>query len=196
MRIVLPPGLEDFAREFSRYKTPATRTQGWSELPHETRGEGDLLDTIGSLMLWRYLVSENIPTTYLLTGRQGDEADIRVQAGARSLNINVKTSKFQPSDDDPCRNNHIAVKEIEFSKPLPDLFVQVFVHLPQGESSSGHVHICNWISCGSDAFRSQSMATIPNTGGSKGYWIGRKSLRPIEDLLGFIRDFSRRGPQD
>lgn len=53
MRVDLPPGLIEFAREFSKHKTPLQRTQGWEEQEHEVRGQGDVVDTIGTLMLGR-----------------------------------------------------------------------------------------------------------------------------------------------
>jgi len=78
MKIAIPPGLLEFSREFSSYKTPDQRTQGWVEQEDEIRGQGDHLDTVGSLMLWRHLANEGLPVTYHLTAGEGDEADLQV----------------------------------------------------------------------------------------------------------------------
>lgn len=191
MRIVLPDGLELFAREFSTYKTPAKRTQGWMEQQHETRGAGDLSDTVGTLMLWRYLVSEGIPTTYFLTAGEGDETDLRVSTQKGRLNINVKTSFWQPSgNDEPCLRSHIAIKEIEMKKPLADLFVQVIVHLQSPDNDVSHVHLCNWIAKDSPEFQRQKIQTIPNSGGTRGFWIGTEDNHPVRELLPFLKSIN------
>ena len=71
-------------------------------------------------MLWRFLAEQRIHCTYYLTGNGGDETDIRVHQPGRNLDINVKTSVWQPDDDNvlPDRG-HIAVKAVEFTKELP-----------------------------------------------------------------------------
>lgn len=183
MRLDLPTGLEAFAREFSRYKTPEKRTQGFADTKELPRGDGDTCDTIGSLMLWRHLCEHDIPTTYLLTGRQGDEADVRVGAGTISLDINVKTSTFCWADDRPCERNHIAVKQEELAKALPDLYVQLFVHLKTTET---HVHLCNWIATQSAEFRAAEVTNIPGTGGQKGLWIPVRDTRPASELVAYL----------
>lgn len=185
MRVDLPAGLEDFAREFSTYKTPVRRTQGWHEQAHERRGEGDILDTIGTLMLWRHLVSNGLHTTYQLTAGGGDETDLLVRVGKAWLNANVKTSKWQPrGGDDPCRRSHIAVKEEEFDKGFAALYIQVIVHLvTHGTADCSHVHFCRWIASDSEAFRRQDVKTIPNAGGQRGYWIGPEDTQPFEGIV-------------
>lgn len=189
MKVEIPAGLVDFATEFSKAKTPAKRTKGWVELPTELRGEGDVMDTIGTLMLWRYLVAEGIPCTYHLTAGTGDETDIRVQATDGCLDLNVKTSKYQPRNDERvCELNHIPVKEVEFGKTLADLFVEVFVHLEPPGGESPHVHLCNWIARDCPAFQRQEVGEIPNTGGSRGFWIDNKDLQPIGTLVEFLSE--------
>ena len=179
------PSLLGFAREFSVFKTPTTRTQGWDETANETRGEGDVVDTIGTLLLWRFLIEKGIASTYLLTAGEGDEADLIVRTPEGRATINVKTSRWDPPNGDcPCRNNHIAIKSCEVGKGLSDVYVQVFVHLSAEEP---HVHLCNWIPSASRAFRSQAKCIIPNTNGTKGYWIERRHLSPIGLLPNYLR---------
>jgi hypothetical protein len=146
------------------------------------------MDTIGSLMLWRFLVEQDVPATYELTGRQGDTTDFLAKTPRGDLTINVKTSQFEwHGHADPCGRNHIAVKEVELPKGLPDLFVQVFVHLSPPDRGPAHVHLCNWIECESDAFRRQTIKTIPGTDGCRGYWIDNAYLRPINELAPFLK---------
>ena len=145
-KLDLPDGLIEFATEFSRFKTPKERTQGWTEQPDERRGLGDVLDTIGTLMVWRYLVEAGVPATYLLTAGEGDVADIQVRTTALGLlNVNVKTSRWQPSHDNPCSGGHLAIKKVETVKGLADIYVQVFVHLEDPWEQPPHVHICGCV---------------------------------------------------
>jgi hypothetical protein len=186
MKVFIPDGVIAFAREFSRFKTPEKRTQGWNEQPHEVRGEGDVLDTIGTLMLWRYLREHDVPTTYLLTGGQGDDADLQVkfepsQGAVRTLNINVKTSKHEwQNDTTPCARGHLTIKKVEFEKDVFDIYAQVFVHLqpPEGHGPP-HVHLCSWIGRKSKTFTSQEETEIPNTAGERGFWIPLKHMSPM-----------------
>lgn len=184
----LPDGLEAFAREFSRYKTPTRRTQGWREQAHERRGEGDVLDTIGTLMLWRHLVSNGRHATYQLTAGGGDETDLLVRIGEKWLDVNVKTSKWQPKEnDDPCQRSHIAVKEEEFGKGFAALYIQVIVHLVMhGTADRSHVHFCRWIESASDEFGRQEVTTIPNAGSQRGYWIGPRHTQPFGDIVAYL----------
>jgi hypothetical protein len=100
MEIEIPDGVIPFAKEFSKWKTPVRRTQGFQD-KEGNRGSGDILDTIGSLMLWRYLVSKGVAATYLLTALEGDEADVQARYQGEHVNINVKTSRYLFKDD-PC----------------------------------------------------------------------------------------------
>jgi hypothetical protein len=186
VKLDIPEGLIPFAREFSRPKTPHRRTQGFAEQQGHERGEGDMLDTVGSLMLWKYLVDNGVPATYLLTALQGDEADLKTGPVDRTININVKTSKWQQRGrDNPCQVCHLTVKRVEFDK-LPDVFVQVMVQLAPEGGERPHVHLCGWISTRSDAFRKQKEQEIPNTGGSRGLWIASADFTPIQALPSFL----------
>lgn len=191
MKIDIPDGVIEFSKEFSRYKTPAVRTQGWKEQPHEQRGEGDMLDTLGSLMLWRYLVQNNVPVTYLLTGRQGDDADLQVKFKRPErekplLDINVKTSKFDwEKQKDPCKPGHLAIKEVEFNKSVFDVYAQVFVHLNTSEKP--HIHICGWIGRKDEAFERQKVRVIPGTPDVLGFWIPCGDLQPMEAFLKHVK---------
>ena len=97
-----------FAREFSKHKTPARRTQGWTEQKNEKRGHNDFMDTVGTLMFWKFLADNGIHCTYFLTGNGGDETDIRVHCEDTNLDIYVKTSEWHPKDDSVLpRSGHI-----------------------------------------------------------------------------------------
>jgi hypothetical protein len=187
VKVYLPDGLEAFAREFSQYKTPAARTQGWVEQDGEVRGEGDVMDTVGTLMLWRHLVAVGIPATYHLTANAGDETDLRVFTSTGSLDINVKTSKWQPYNDGvlPARG-FIGIKEVELDKPS-DVYVQVIVHLRPPNGEVAHVHLCNWITSASEEFKKLTVSVIPNTNGQRGLWIARPPAHPIENLIPWLR---------
>ena len=191
MRVDLPPGLMEFAQEFSKHKTPARRTQGWEEQEHEVRGQGDVVDTIGTLMLWRFLAEHGVHCTYYLTGNGGDETDIRIHHQGRNFDINVKTSVWQPDDDSvlPSRG-HIAVKGVEFEKALPTLYAQVIVHLTDHDGVP-HVHLCNFIPVESSQFQRHALhratTEIPMSGGTKGLWIPSNDAAPIRRLPEWIR---------
>lgn len=184
MKVYIPSGLLSFSREFSSYKTPDQRTQGWNEQPHETRGEGDHLDTVGSLMLWRYLAGSGLPVTYHLTAGEGDEADVQVSHNGDPVYVNVKTSKYDEWEGDPEDNNyHVAVKQVELEKKLPDIYAQIFVHL-EGEDGP-HVHLCGWIDTSSQEFEDEPKdQNIPGTPDSqRGMWIDRGTLNGLELLI-------------
>lgn len=187
MIVQIPVGLVEFAKEFSKAKTPLQRTQGWNELPYERRGEGDVMDTIGTLMLWRYLASHDVPVTYHLTAGMGDETDLRVKAPDGFLDINVKTSKWAASkDEESCTRCHIPIKAVELRKPLADVFAEVLVHLVEENPSENHVHLCGWIARDSGGFQRQALTTIPMSGGSRGYWIPSSQTYPVAALLQFV----------
>ena len=97
--------------------------------------------------------------------------------------MNVKTSKYDEWEGDPEDNNyHIAVKQVELRKKLPDIYAQVFVHL---EDDDPHVHLCGWIDTSSKEFNDEpDDRDIPGTPDSQGgMWIGRDTLRPLEALI-------------
>lgn len=191
MRIDLPDGLFDFASEFSRYKTPDVRTQGWEEEADEDRGQIDIQDTIGTLMLWRFLAEQGIHCTYLLTANGGDETDIRVHQSNRNLDINVKTSAWQPDDDSSLPAlGCIAVKTLEFKKPLPAVYAQVIVHINDHDGVH-HVHLCNFIPVSSEQFKiyadRRDVTEIPRSKGTKGLWIPSKDAAEIRLLPKWLR---------
>lgn len=148
------------------------------------------MDTVGTLMLWRYLAQAGLHTTYYLTGNGGDETDIRVHSQNVKFDINVKTSAWQPNNDAvlPSRG-HIAVKAVEFDKPLPDIYAQVIVH-DRPINDTPHVHLCNFIAIDSEVFRNHAkrkdINEIPNTGGTKGLWIPSSDAMPVENMAGWF----------
>ena len=189
MKLYLPDGLLPFAAEFSRFKTPAERTDGYDEPLGMERGAGDVLDTVGTLMLWHHLAGLGVQVTYILTANEGDEGDLRATTPNGPVTVNVKTSGYDGwRNDPPDVPYHIAVKHGELRKTLPDIFAQVFVHLPRRrEDEAAHVHLCGWIHTTSPAFQNQRQRTIPGTEGSRGYWIPASRLGPINELSRTLR---------
>lgn len=179
MKVYIPNSIILDSTEFSKFKTPAIRTKGFSEQSGQTRGNGDLLDTVGCFMLLHHLASSHIPSTYHLTLLQGDETDLTVKSKNKNVTINVKTSSWQPKDDNPESYCHLAVKESEFNK-VSDIYSQIMVHL-NPINDKPHIHFCGWI--WSNSLNFEDVTTIPNTGGSKGLWIPSSSLNKFEDLV-------------
>lgn len=180
MKVYVPEHYIKTATCLSKYKTPAIRTKGFEEQAGQQRGAGDISDTVGCFSLFQYLAEMNIPTAYHLTALQGDQTDLTIKIATGTLDINVKTSSWQPREDDPEKCCHLAIKESEFDK-LDDLYFQIMTHLsPDGDKP--HVHFCGGIEKASLDF-DKWYGTIPNTGGSKGLWVPVKSLKPISELI-------------
>ena len=123
---LVPPYVLDFAHEFSKPRTPDRRSQGAQETKRQTRGEVDVLDTVASLMTWRLLTQRDLPVTFFLTARTGDETDLRVQRkGSDSyLDVNVKATKSplpNSREDDLCDDGYLAVKTEELGIGLDDV---------------------------------------------------------------------------
>lgn len=164
--IQIPEHVVHTARSLSAWKTPIRRTQGFAEQPGQTRGHGDLLDTIGSLAAAKYLRELGIPGTLLFTWGGGDRADLEIA----DLLVNIKASSWGQFDGDMAY--HLAIKEVEQEKGLNDIYWQVFVHL----DDAAHVHICGWIDTNTSEFTMNSIDEIPNTGRCRGYWIASERL--------------------
>lgn len=192
MKLIVPDAFIDFAEHTFQAKTPVVRTQGWDDDPGVRLGQHNLTETVGTLMLWQYLVGQGVHASHFLTGNGGDETDLRVycttsKKAVNPLDINVKTSLWQPAyNDDPCSRSHIAVKQVEFAKALSDLFIQVFVHIdpPKG---APHVHLGRWILSSAEAFKTQPLTVIPKSQNTKGFWIGPAFTRPIEELVPYLQ---------
>lgn len=181
----IPKAVLVLAKEFSKFKTPPIRTAGFQEQEGQIRGNGDILDTVGTLMLTHHLASSNIPVKMQLALWQGDDYDLE----ANGISINLKTSAWQPSSDDFSQiNYHMAIKESEFNK-LTDIFVQTMVHL-NPPSGTPHVHFCGWMKTKQLSYplvKNQYYKELPNTGGSMGLWIPACDLNPFSELESYLR---------
>lgn len=183
MRLNLPAGLLDFARDASSWKTPPVRTQGFAETGGQVRGAGDILDTVAGWMTWRWLVSQGVPATHLHTALCGDSGDVMIH-GARNLSVNVKASSYVwPGDaEDLC---HMAIKAVELGKPF-DLYIQVLAHL----DDEPHVHLCGCVPAfkldtpiPTPVWERQTLSAIPGTDGCQGYWIPASEFLPLDGLV-------------
>ena len=122
----VPPFVLDFAREFSKPRTPDARSQGAQETARQTRGEVDVLDTVATLMLWRLFAGRDLPVTFFLTAGTGDETDLRAQrkGSGAAVDINVKATKSPlptSREGDLCDDGYLAVKNEELGIGLGDV---------------------------------------------------------------------------
>jgi len=186
VKVDIPKAILVIAQEFSKFKTPPVRTAGFQEQQGQIRGTGDVLDTVGTLMLTHHLASDNIPVKMQLALWQGDDYDLE----GNGLSINLKTSAWQPSSDDFSQvNYHMAIKESEFNK-LTDIFIQTMVHLTPPPGVIPHVHFCGWIETkllDYPLITNPYYGELPNTGGSRGLWIPARDLRPFSELADRLR---------
>jgi len=171
MRVDVHKALLLVAQEFAQFKTPKKRTAGFQEQQGQKRGEGDILDTVGTFLLTHYLGAHDVPTKLQLALRQGDEYDVETNL-SRKLTINLKTSAWQPKVDDFGKTKyHMAIKESEFEK-MTDIFLQAMVHL-NPPNDVPHIHLCGFIETVKFSVpltENPYYGIIPHTGESKGLW--------------------------
>ena len=169
--IEIPEHILSFASATSSFYTPLSRKSGFNETKSQRRGDGDLSDLIGTLMIYELLAKENKICKIELCSGDGDESDLAVRVDGQYRKINIKTSLYAPFRD----GLNLYVKEEELGKDI-DAYIQVFVHLHEGQHKP-HVHIAGWCAKNSQAWKDhQKVINIPNTGGHRGIGI------PIERL--------------
>ena len=184
MKVYVPEHFITTARCLSKGKTPAVRTKGFQEQEGQDRGVGDVLDTIGCFVMYQYLVSLKIPCAYHLTALMGDETDLSMIVNKVTRTLNIKTSAWQPRDDQPEKRCHLAIKESEFDK-LSDCYFQIMTHLSPTDDKP-HVHLCGGILKNQLDF-DKWRGSIPNTGGSTGLWIPADCLKSMPDLINELK---------
>jgi len=180
MKVYVPEHFISTAKCLSKGKTPSIRTKGFKEQEGQERGIGDMLDTVGCFVMFQYLVSLKIPCEYHLTALMGDATDLSMVVKKLTKTLNIKTSAWQPKDDQPEKHCHLAIKESEFDK-LSDYYFQIMTHLSPVDDKP-HVHLCGGISKDDLDFKKWHNE-IPNTGGSQGLWIPADCLKPMTELI-------------
>lgn len=180
MRIEIPIDLAAFARSVGAFTTPKRRQSGFADKDASTRGRGDYLDLLGSLVVfWQFGVA-GVVSRIELTSGAGDEADVRLRYQNTWTTVNVKTSEFAPFND----HLHLYVKEEEIAKPM-DVYLQVFVHVGEEGDEAPHVHLAGWTTTQRPPWTRYAgkLVEIPNTGGHRGVAIPVSELRPFTGLL-------------
>lgn len=182
MKVYVPEHFISTAKCLSKGKTPNVRTKGFQEQKGQERGAGDVFDTVGCFVMFQYLVSLRIPCEYHLTALMGDQTDLSMVVKKTTMTLNIKTSAWQPKDDQPEKHCHLAIKESEFDK-FSDCYFQIMTHLSP-ENDKPHVHFCGGI-LKTDICNipDKWYGVIPNTGGSKGLWIPADQLKPMSELI-------------
>lgn len=171
----IPEHIVAFAKQFSKYTVPISRQSGFNETDSQKRGDGDLTDMLGSIMVFDVLGRNNVVCSMDITSGSGDEKDLSIRVKGKYTNWNIKTSTYFPFRD----NLNLFVKEEELNKNIFG-FMQVFVHLKEKDEKP-HVHIAGVTTTKTKVWEKavENIDVIPNTGGHKGIKI------KISDLVGF-----------
>lgn len=162
-----------FARSMVPVLVPRVRTAGF--VGKDWRGSGDLLDLVGSIVVFRELAARGCVCSLNITAGCGDASDIDISIPGvpEMTHWNVKTSRYAPYRD----GLNLIIKEEELLKPMYG-FIQCFVHLDEPPSAP-HVHIAGFDL--RKRLEPLSLVEIPNTGGHIGV------MRPVEALACFER---------
>jgi hypothetical protein len=185
-KVEIPDAILAYAEFTAPSLTPYERKSGWNELPTERRGDGDLLDLMGSLIIFHGLSSNGRLCSLDITCGMGDDCDLRAVINGAPRTINVKTSSYDPEDEDFSRL-HLYVKSEELEKRLPDIYIQCFIHhIDMAAMVTPHVHITGWIPTHSQAWKEQPVITIPRTNGHKGIGVKIEQLETFEKLVGMV----------
>ena len=181
MKLIIPQEILSYAKLTASNMTPLERKSGWDELATEIRGQGDLLDLVGSLMLFHELGKRNKICSVDLTCGIGDDRDLTISINGKLKSVNIKTSAYGPFGN----NLRLFVKEEELNKNI-DAYIQCFVHLNKG--TLPHVHLAGWLATNSALWKhaKQNIDTIPNTGGHKGVGVSVSKLGHITKLYELV----------
>tara|TARA_Y100000310_G_C20558032_1_gene751558 strand:+ start:320 stop:907 length:588 start_codon:yes stop_codon:yes gene_type:complete len=175
--IEIPQHILDFASATASFYTPLARRSGFNETKTQRRGDGDLSDLIGTLIVFELLARENKICKIELCSGDGDESDLEIRVGGQYRKVNIKTSLYAPYRD----GLNLYVKEEELDKAI-DAYIQVFVHLNEGKQKP-HVHIAGWCAKESQVWKDhQNVINIPNTGGHLGIGIPVQKLGSLASL--------------
>jgi hypothetical protein len=86
----------------------------------------------------------------------------------------------------------MAIKAVEFDKAA-HIYVQIMVYIEPEDKGRPHVHLCGWFPARKPGgqftkeWNAQEEQEIPNTGGSRGFWIPNKDFRPIDTLVRLLK---------
>jgi hypothetical protein len=157
--IEIPIQILQYAQLTQHYYVPHQRTGGFQELDTQKRGDGDLTDLLGSLMVYHLAAQQDVICRIELCCGAGDKSDLELSIGGQFKTVNIKTSSYAPYRD----GLNLFVKEEELNKDI-DLYMQVFVHLNEGDAAP-HIHIAGCVSRNSAIWKKHNrLITIPNTG--------------------------------
>lgn len=176
--IEIPLDLYNYAKLTQHFYVPLKRYSGFEETEKQNRGDGDLTDLIGSLMVYQLLANQNRICRLQLCSGVGDKSDLDVSIDGKIKTINIKTSMYEPYRE----GLRLFIKEEEISKSI-DIYMQVFVHLTE-EGYPPHIHIGGWIPKESPRWKEYNeIMVIPNTGGHRGMGIPVERLAPLDFLI-------------
>lgn len=179
----IPEQILEFARYISPSLTPHTRASGWHELGTEVRGNGDLMDLIGTLFVFDKLSKQHKVCRMDITCGVGDEFDLEIRVGDEFKKVNIKTSSYAPYKP----GLSLIVKKEEVEKDI-DAYIQLFVHL--SETEVPHVHVAGWIPTVSNRWQDakSNLVEIPRTNGHMGVRIPIEHLGSLDKLISMIDD--------
>lgn len=181
MQEPIPEQILEFARYISPSLTPHARASGWQELETEVRGNGDLMDLIGTLFIFDKISKCNKVCKMNITCGVGDEFDLEIRVGGLFKKVNIKTSAYAPYKS----GLNLIVKQEEVEKDI-DAYIQIFVHLTETETP--HIHIAGWIPTVSNRWQDakNNLVEIPRTNGHKGVKIHIENLGCLDKLISLI----------
>jgi hypothetical protein len=181
LKLPISPSTLQFAEEFRDLLVPSSRFSGFADVSKKSRGLGDVMDLIGSLVVFKYLTSNDIACSVNITSGKGDEWDLCVFKHNRPVTFNIKTSQFAPFR----KGLNLFIKEEETRKPA-DGYIQVFIHAGEG-GEEPHAHIAGYFRTTWSMWEdfSHRMTIIPHTGGHRGAKVPVEELQDIRRMLDF-----------
>jgi hypothetical protein len=179
----IPEQLLRFAKYISPSLTPNNRIAGWRELDTEIRGNGDLMDLIGTLYVFDRISKNGKVCRINITCGIGDEFDLEILVNGDFKKVNIKTSSYVPFKS----GLNLIVKKEEVDKDI-DAYIQLFVHLD--ETDVPHIHVGGWIPTISKRWleAKDNLVEIPRTNGHMGVKIPIEHLGSLDKLISMIDD--------
>lgn len=179
LKLKIPPSIIGLAEDFKELLVPSSRFSGFSDASQKDRGTGDMMDLIGTMMVFKYLTSHGIAASANITSGKGDVWDLCVFKHNRPVTFNIKTSRYKPYRE----GLNLFIKEEEVSKPA-DGYIQVFVHMEE-EGEDPHVHIPGYFRTSWAMWEEHSarLKIIPYTDGHRGAKIPIEELQDIRRML-------------
>jgi hypothetical protein len=185
MKIYIPQPVLDYAKHRAPNTTPINRTGGFIENNSHERGVGDLIDFLGTEMMFELLAEHRKQASKDITIGRGDQKDLTIWINKEAKFINIKNSLYEPNVYNPFPAKlHLNIKKEELTKNI-DIYVQAFVHLNESRDNKPHVHIIGWCEKNDKVWNSyiKNISEIPNTNGHEGIRIPINKLRNIKELI-------------